>query len=222
MTGSLIRWGKYFGFYLPEIYFFSAIFNNISARSFICLPHSWFTSLQKKQYEPTFSWHPCFFSTQLFWPWKSCVPCNSSKCLNSWNIPTFVNGKRLSPNFLLETCSMPDCKAKVLNQKIFLFKISECCPFFSVLWADWFCLGFDASCLASGCFVGSSFRGPCLWSESFYPAHDLFAPAIARYFSLLIRPRAKYQSRMVLNLQNLFLWPQRSTCWRAERENFKE
>ena len=31
---------------------------------------------------------------------------------------------------------MPDCKAKVLNQKIFLFKISECCPFFSVLWAD--------------------------------------------------------------------------------------
>ena len=119
-----VRWGKYFVFYLPATYLFSAIFNNISERSFICLPHSWFTSLQKKQYEHAFSWHPCFFSTQLFWPWKSWVPCNSSKCLNSWNIPTFVNGKRLSPNFLLETCSMPDCKAKVLNQKIFLFKIS--------------------------------------------------------------------------------------------------
>ena len=85
----------------------------------------------------------------------------------------------------------------------------------------WFCLGFDESCRHSGCFVGSSFCGPCLWSESFYPAHDLFAPAIARYFSLLIRPWAKYQPKMVLNLQNLFLWQQRSTCWRAQSRTLK-
>ena len=53
-------------------------------------------------------------------------------------------------------------------------------------------------------FSSCSFCGGHFLPESFYPTHDLFATAIARYFSFLIQPKAKYQPRVLLNWQILF------------------